>query len=134
MIEVIEEVVAGQWRESNRAGLSYFLVTAVKVAMDRIGSLVLLVVLSPLWLALVALIRITSEGPALFRQLRVGLHGVEYRCLKFRTMVPGARIYARDSWSATSTTASCSRSVTTRGSHRSAGSCGAIPPMSCRNC
>ena len=44
-------------------------------------------------------------GPALFRQPRVGLHGVEYRCFKFRTMVPGRRRAARrPRWSATSTT------------------------------
>jgi exopolysaccharide biosynthesis polyprenyl glycosylphosphotransferase len=61
-----------------------------KVAMDRIGSLVLLVVLLPLWLAIAALIHATSDGPVLFRQPRVGLHGKEYRCFKFRTMVQGA--------------------------------------------
>jgi exopolysaccharide biosynthesis polyprenyl glycosylphosphotransferase len=61
-----------------------------KVAMDRVGSLVLLVVLIPLWVAIAALIRATSEGPVLFRQPRVGLHGKEYRCFKFRTMVQGA--------------------------------------------
>jgi exopolysaccharide biosynthesis polyprenyl glycosylphosphotransferase len=61
-----------------------------KVAMDRIGSLFLLVALIPLWLVLAALIRTTSAGPVLFRQSRVGLHGKEYRCFKFRTMVQGA--------------------------------------------
>jgi len=45
-----------------------------------------LVVLSPV-LALVAIgVRLTSPGPAIFRQPRVGRHGVEFTLMKFRTM------------------------------------------------
>jgi lipopolysaccharide/colanic/teichoic acid biosynthesis glycosyltransferase len=45
-----------------------------------------LVLLAPLLLALALWIRLDSPGPALFRQLRVGRHGVPFRILKFRTM------------------------------------------------
>jgi lipopolysaccharide/colanic/teichoic acid biosynthesis glycosyltransferase len=49
-----------------------------------------LIVLSPL-LALIALaVRLTSPGPVLFRQIRLGLHGRPFRILKFRSMVQDA--------------------------------------------
>ena len=46
----------------------------------------LLLLLSPLMLAIAAWIRLDSPGPALFRQLRVGRRGVPFRMHKFRTM------------------------------------------------
>jgi exopolysaccharide biosynthesis polyprenyl glycosylphosphotransferase len=45
-----------------------------------------LVLLSPLILALALIVRLTSRGPVFFRQRRVGLRGVEFTMLKFRTM------------------------------------------------
>lgn len=45
-----------------------------------------LVVLAPLLLAIALWIRLDSPGPALFRQRRVGRHGVPFDILKFRTM------------------------------------------------
>jgi exopolysaccharide biosynthesis polyprenyl glycosylphosphotransferase len=45
-----------------------------------------LVLLSPLMLALAVIVRLTSRGPVFFRQRRVGLRGVEFTMLKFRTM------------------------------------------------
>ncbi len=59
----------------------------LKRVFDVIAALVGLVVLSPL-LALVALaVRITSAGPVLFTQSRLGLNGDEFMVLKFRTML-----------------------------------------------
>lgn len=49
-----------------------------------------LVVLSPVLLVLAAAIRIDTPGPALFRQQRVGRHGVPFRIHKFRTMTVDA--------------------------------------------
>jgi lipopolysaccharide/colanic/teichoic acid biosynthesis glycosyltransferase len=61
-----------------------------KRAIDLGGSFVGLVLLSPL-LALIALaIRLTSPGPVLFRQTRIGRGGVPFTFLKFRTMVANA--------------------------------------------
>lgn len=48
-----------------------------------------LVVLSLLMLLIALLVRLTSPGPALFRQLRVGEHGRLFPMLKFRTMEVG---------------------------------------------
>jgi exopolysaccharide biosynthesis polyprenyl glycosylphosphotransferase len=60
---------------------------AVKHAIDRIVSVLALVVLSPVLLAIGVLVRLSSPGPALFRQRRVGLDGEEFSLYKFRTMV-----------------------------------------------
>jgi lipopolysaccharide/colanic/teichoic acid biosynthesis glycosyltransferase len=54
--------------------------------LDLLGSLVLLLLLSPLLLAVAAWVRLDSPGPALFRQPRVGLDRRVFTLYKFRTM------------------------------------------------
>jgi lipopolysaccharide/colanic/teichoic acid biosynthesis glycosyltransferase len=49
-------------------------------------SLVLLVLLLPLLVGIAFLVRLSSPGPSLFRQTRVGLAGKDFLMLKFRTM------------------------------------------------
>ena len=49
-----------------------------------------LVVLSPLFLLIGALIKIADRGDVFYRQIRIGLHGRAFRICKFRTMVPDA--------------------------------------------
>ena len=61
-----------------------------KVLFDYVLALSLLAMLSPVMLALAALIRVTSRGPALFRQTRVGTGGREFTVYKFRSMVMDA--------------------------------------------
>jgi lipopolysaccharide/colanic/teichoic acid biosynthesis glycosyltransferase len=58
----------------------------IKRLMDVMGSLVALVILSPVFVAVAAAIRLSSPGPVLFRQRRVGQHGVPFELLKFRSM------------------------------------------------
>lgn len=58
----------------------------MKRAVDIIGSVVALVVLFPLLLVIAIAIRVSSKGPILFRQPRVGHHCVPFDVLKFRTM------------------------------------------------
>jgi exopolysaccharide biosynthesis polyprenyl glycosylphosphotransferase len=61
-----------------------------KELFDRIVSLVMLVLLSPVFLVIALVVRTGSKGPVLFRQMRVGRHGREFTMYKFRTMVDGA--------------------------------------------
>jgi exopolysaccharide biosynthesis polyprenyl glycosylphosphotransferase len=53
-------------------------------------SLVLILLLSPLFLIVAALIKLTSPGTVFFAQKRVGLNKRQFTMYKFRTMVPGA--------------------------------------------
>jgi lipopolysaccharide/colanic/teichoic acid biosynthesis glycosyltransferase len=62
----------------------------VKRVMDILVSLVVLVLLAPLLLLVALAIRVTSPGPVLYRQTRVGRYGKQFTLLKFRTMVDGA--------------------------------------------
>jgi exopolysaccharide biosynthesis polyprenyl glycosylphosphotransferase len=62
----------------------------VKRTMDIVGAGVGLVAVSPLLLGITIAIRVTSRGPILFRQTRVGRDGTRFTMLKFRTMVEGA--------------------------------------------
>jgi lipopolysaccharide/colanic/teichoic acid biosynthesis glycosyltransferase len=58
----------------------------VKRAMDIVVSAAFLLVLSPLLAAIAAMIKLTSKGPVIFNQERLGRFGVPFKCLKFRTM------------------------------------------------
>jgi lipopolysaccharide/colanic/teichoic acid biosynthesis glycosyltransferase len=64
--------------------------SAMKRAFDILASLMGLVLLSPVMLAVAVAVRLSSPGPALFIQDRVGRHGRRFRCAKFRTMRVGA--------------------------------------------
>ena len=58
----------------------------VKRAADIVLASIGLIVMSVPMLLVAAAIRLTSKGPALFRQERIGLHGRRFVVLKFRTM------------------------------------------------
>jgi len=64
-----------------------------KRMVDVIVSSVLLVLLSPLFLLIALLIRVSSNGPAFFVQKRVGLNGSLFKMYKFRSMSRHARRY-----------------------------------------
>ena len=61
-----------------------------KRATDIIGSLAVLIVLAIPMLIIGAVIRLTSEGPAFFRQPRAGADDKIFMCFKYRTMFVGA--------------------------------------------
>ena len=70
---------------------------AAKRFFDLIVASLLLLLTSPLMLLIAALIKLSSPGPALFRQVRVGINGRRFQVLKFRTMVDGAETLIRHS-------------------------------------
>jgi exopolysaccharide biosynthesis polyprenyl glycosylphosphotransferase len=58
----------------------------VRAAVSRLIALITLIVVSPLLPFVVAAIKLTSRGPVIYRQKRVGQNGQVYEVLKFRTM------------------------------------------------
>jgi lipopolysaccharide/colanic/teichoic acid biosynthesis glycosyltransferase len=61
----------------------------VKRPLDVVLALVLLIVLAPLLLVIAIAVKVSSPGPVLFRQRRIGLGMQEFTMLKFRTMHDG---------------------------------------------
>lgn len=61
-----------------------------KRAIDVVLALAGLIVLSPFGLLAAVLIKLTSRGPVIFRQVRCGLNGRTFTCYKFRSMVQDA--------------------------------------------
>ena len=58
----------------------------VKTIEDFVLSLLIVIILSPLYLLLAILVKISSPGPIFYRQARVGWNGEIFEILKFRTM------------------------------------------------
>ena len=58
----------------------------IKRAMDIVGSICGIIVTSPLMLLMCLLIKLTSPGPLIYKQERVGLHNRTFRMYKFRSM------------------------------------------------
>jgi lipopolysaccharide/colanic/teichoic acid biosynthesis glycosyltransferase len=61
----------------------------VKRSIDIVGSLLALIVASPLFVAIAVAIKLTSKGSILFRQQRIGQYGHGFTFLKFRSMNSG---------------------------------------------
>lgn len=72
---ILRSVARGRWVHSR-----------LKRAMDLCGSAALLGILSPVYAVTAAAVKLTSSGPAFFRQTRVGQRGKPFTMLKFRTM------------------------------------------------
>ncbi len=74
--------------------------TKTNLIIKRVIDLTLITIFSPFVLAVCGLIaiaiKLTSKGPVLFEQTRVGLRGKEFTLYKFRTMVPNAEALQAD--------------------------------------
>lgn len=73
----------------------------IKRVLDIIISLLVLILLSPVYLITALAIKLDSKGPVIFRQTRLGLHHREFTLLKFRSMVvnaehTGSGVYSDD--------------------------------------
>ena len=69
-----------------------------KRAVDIIGALVGIVLFSPIMLVVAILIRLTSPGPIIFKQERVGLHNQPFMMYKFRSMVQQTEADEKKGW------------------------------------
>ena len=58
----------------------------MKRTMDLIFSLILFIVLIPIFIIIAIIIKIDSKGPIIFKQRRIGKNGAEFLIYKFRTM------------------------------------------------
>ena len=58
----------------------------IKRLMDIVGSIMAIIVSSPVMLLMCVLIKLTSPGPLIYKQERVGLHNKTFRMYKFRSM------------------------------------------------
>lgn len=80
-----EELLISEGIEEESLGYDFF-----KRTLDILCSLAGLIVLSPLFLIVVVLIKMESEGDAIFSQIRVGKDGKKFKMYKFRSMVANA--------------------------------------------
>jgi len=62
----------------------------IKRLIDFFGSLVGVIILSPILIIIALLIKLTSKGPVFFRQERLGKNGKVFKIFKFRTMIVDA--------------------------------------------
>ena len=70
-------------------GISPWCLSKYKRLFDLASSCLLVALASPLIVGIALVVRVSSRGPVLFRQLRVGQAGKNFSLLKFRTMVHG---------------------------------------------
>lgn len=69
-----------------------------KRAVDICGALVGIVLFSPIMLVIATLIKLTSPGPIIFKQERVGLHNKPFMMYKFRSMVQQTEADEKKGW------------------------------------
>jgi len=77
LIEVNSEIMPA-WQKS------------IKRTMDLLVSLIVLALFSPVFLATALIVLLTSKGPIIFKQERIGLHGKPFTIYKFRSMYMNA--------------------------------------------
>ncbi len=70
----------------------------LKRGMDIIGAFVALIIFSPVMLLTAALIKLTSPGPLIYSQERIGLHNKPFKMYKFRSMVTQSPSEEKKKW------------------------------------
>ncbi len=99
MVPDMLELLTNQVRVEELEGIPFLKLKSIpltlwgrvtKRAFDVFVSATALILLSPLWITLMALIKITSKGPAIFKQKRIGLDEREFTMYKFRSMKHGS--------------------------------------------
>lgn len=89
------DVLSGQVKMKNVLGTALIEINhqtmpmwqkALKRVLDIIVSLMLILLLSPLYAVLSIAVKLSSAGPVFFKQERVGIHGKPFKIIKYRTM------------------------------------------------
>lgn len=70
----------------------------IKRLTDIIGSIICIIIFSPVMLTSAVLVKMTSKGPLIFKQERVGLHNKPFQMYKFRTMYVQTEEEERKGW------------------------------------
>ena len=70
----------------------------IKRLTDIIGSIICIIIFSPIMLTSAVLVKTTSKGPLIFKQERVGLHNKPFQMYKFRTMYVQTEEEERKGW------------------------------------
>jgi lipopolysaccharide/colanic/teichoic acid biosynthesis glycosyltransferase len=96
LLEQQTEIIAPAIESYHTSAIADFCIRG----FDIIGSFILLAVASPVMLFTAALIKVTSPGPVLFKQRRVGKCGKIFVLYKFRTMVNDAEKNTGPVWAA----------------------------------
>ena len=92
----VDDMRVGMTWSANRPGLNVQMVgnpsvkAACKRAIDILGAGAGILALLPVFAACALAVKLTSKGPVLYRQTRVGTGGRTFNCFKFRTMFVGA--------------------------------------------
>lgn len=87
--DLVEESMAGREMPPgvlDRAGRKSSVALAIKRSIDVAGALVLLILSSPLMIVTALAVKMSSPGPIIFRQTRIGRGGVPFAFYKFRSM------------------------------------------------
>ncbi|XID91111.1 sugar transferase [Paenibacillaceae bacterium WGS1546] len=67
-----------------------------KRTLDIVLSVLAIIILSPLLFLLWTLVKLDSRGPAVFKQIRIGINGTRFHIYKFRSMVTDAEIRLKE--------------------------------------
>ncbi len=81
----LDEAVIDIDLENIQTNNSIFYIVSKRI-IDIIGSLAGLILLSPLFLIVAILIKLDSNGPIIFKQVRIGKNGKKFNIYKFRSM------------------------------------------------
>lgn len=73
-----------------KQGVPLFKVKLIMRVFDYIMALIGMAVFSPLFIIVTILVKVSSSGPILYSQERVGRNGIQFRLYKFRSMVVNA--------------------------------------------
>jgi exopolysaccharide biosynthesis polyprenyl glycosylphosphotransferase len=92
------DYIDDEWLMNAAMNSSRIHIRQIKRILDFTVAVTGIALLSPIWLASMVLIKLTSKGPVLYRQVRTGLDGIAYTLLKFRTMRTDAEAQSGPVW------------------------------------